>query len=169
MAYTTIAQVKNELTYNYDKAAAKKLTEDGYIDVAQRFDETSFLTFFVNQSASFIDSYLSGVATPPFAPNGVLDKINRNLAVYDAEMYLKSAQSDRQVSVSIYAMQKQAIELLQRIIDGDIALLPADGAAPDQGTVRLIEPDNDGVTLTVGDLEENILLGGCADATEIPE
>lgn len=168
MAYTTAAQVKRELPYNYEKAASRKLTEDGYISAAGTFNENTFLTFFVNQTATFIDGYLVSVGTPPFAYSGVLDKINKMLAVYEVEMYLKSAQSDRQVSVSIYAMYKSAMAMLDKIIDGDILVTPTSVAA-NQGTVRLIEPDNDGVTLNLGDIEANILMGGSQSASEIPE
>lgn len=168
MAYTTATQVKRELPFNYEKAASKKLTEDGYISVAGTFNENAFLNYFIDQMGSFIDGYLAGVGTPPFAYNGVLDKVNKQLAVYEVEMYLKSAQSDRLVSVSIYAMYQAAMRTLDKINNGDIILTPS-SVAPDQGTVRLIEPDNDGATINVGDLEANILFGGAANSQEIPE
>jgi len=168
MAYTTPAQVKRELTYNYQKGADKKLTEDGYVSVSGSFDETAFLTFFINQTASFIDAYLSPVGRGPFVYNGMLDKINKSLATYEIETYLVSASSDRVVSVSIFAMYKQAMVMLDKIVAGDLILTP-ESVAADQGTVRLIEPDDDGATLDIGDIEEFILLGGSADSEEIPE
>lgn len=161
MAYTTAQQVKRELPFNYQRTAERKLTEDGFIDAAGNFSELSFLNFFIDQQAAFIDGYLAGtVGTPPFAANGVLDKINKALAVYEVETYLISATSDRVVSVSIYAMYQWAMRTLDKILNGDITLLPAAGGAADSGTVKLIEPDNDGETLVIGVLESDILMNG---------
>ncbi len=168
MAYTTPTQVKRELTYNYQKGAERKLTEDGYISVVGAFDETSFITYFIDQTASFIDAYLASVGTGPFTYNGLLDKINKALTTYEIETYLVSASSDRVVSVSIFAMYKQAMTMLDKIIAGDLLLTP-ESVAADQGTVRLIEPDDDGATLEIGDIEESIMLGGSADSETIPE
>lgn len=169
MAYTTVAKVKNELPFNYQKGAEKKLTEDGFISAAGTFNETSFLTQFVDQAALFIDDYVSVVAIGPFATNGILEKINRHIAVYDSEMYIVSATQDRTVSVSIYAMRKEAMDLLKSIVKGDIILLPDEGASATSGSVQLIEPENDGATLGLGEIEEKILLGGPAESSEIPE
>jgi phage gp36-like protein len=169
VAYTTAEQVKRELSFNYEKSASKKLTEDGYINAAGTFDESLFLNFFVNQTATFIDGYLAGtVGTPPFAYNGVLDKINKSLSVYEVEMYLISATVDRVVSVSIYAMYQWAMKMLDKILAGEISLLPVD-ASLNSGTVQLIEPEYDGATIQIGELEENIFFGGSADSERIPE
>lgn len=168
MAYTTVAKVKNELPYNYQKGAEKKLTEDGWINAAGTFSEAPFVQQFIDQMASFIDSYLAIIGVGPFSPNGVLEKVNRQLATYEVETYIVSASSDRVVSVSIYAMYVEAMKTLKMIVEGDIIVLPSD-VAPDSGTVRLIEPLYDGATLTIGELEEKILLGGSKESSEIPE
>ena len=158
MGYTTPGQVKRELSQGYQKPASKKLTEDGYIDVAGNFDETTFLNYFITQTAAFIDDYLSSVATPPFSANGVLDKINKILAVYEIELYLVSATQDRRVSVTLYANYQYAMKMLDKILNGDITITPSDEATY-QGTVRLIQPDDDGDPLSLGVLEQDILLG----------
>jgi hypothetical protein len=164
MAYTTPAKVKNGLVFQYWKQALKKLDEDGYVVDSTGFDdETTFLQTHVDNQADYIDAFAGG----PFAANAVLDDINRVLAVYSVEEYMVSSRGDRTVNISIVSEKKRVMKLLQQVRDGEIScaqLDPAEDAAPD-----LVEPDNDGVSLTLGALEEDILMYGASDATEIPE
>jgi hypothetical protein len=166
MAYTTVAEVKKGLVYRYWKEAKRKLAEDGfaYDEDANSFtDEAVFLQTFVDRQAEFIDAYAKG----PFAANSVLDDINRTLALYAVEEYVVSARGDRQINISIVSEKKRVMKLLEQVRDGDIGVEqsdPPEDAAPD-----LVEDTSDGVTLTLGDLEENILMYGASDADTIPE
>lgn len=171
MAYTTVAAVKNALPFEYWISAQTKLEEDGYdfdLTPTRVFtDEAVFLTVFIDRCASFIDDFVGG---GPFLANGALEMINRWLAIYEVEQYLLAGTNDRVISVSINEDKKRALQLLVRILDGDITVIP-DGTGDTAGTydVELYEDSTDGVTLTIGTLEEDILLGGLSDATEIPE
>ena len=123
MAYCTTGMLKGSLVFEYWKSISLKLVEDGYIVTADTFpDEAAFLSMFTERAASFIDSYCNG----PFAPNSVLSECNRVLALYDAEQYFLSAQSDRQINVSIDAEKKRILKILDKVNDGDIIVIRAD-------------------------------------------
>lgn len=170
MAYTTAARVKEALTYEYWVLVTNRLTEDGWaftLDPNSFTDEADFLNSFIDRCATFIDDY---IGNGPFEANGMLENINRWLAIYDVEQYLLAGTSDRVVSVTINEDKKRALRLLDRIVDEDstLSVTPTDVTNTSM-TPQLIESDNDGVTLTLGALEEDIILGGAADAEEIPE
>lgn len=151
MAYTTTSQTKRELPYNYQDSAIDKLTEDGYIDIVGNFNEASFLAYFVNQTADFMDGYAGG----PFQPNGILDKINKILAVYEIEMYLVSSQQDRVVSVTIYNMWKNAMKMLDAVRDGDIpGIIPIDSGVDPNDNPFIVESCCDDPPITQKYLDE---------------
>lgn len=159
MTYTTTTQVKRELPFTYQDPAIDKLTEDGYISSAGVFNEAAFLTYFVTQTSDFIDGYAGG----PFSPNGVLEKINKILAVYEIEMYLVSSQQDRVVSVTIYNMWKNAMRMLDDVRDG---LIPVTPLTSQTGLTYLVEPCGDGDPITQEWLDENVLFS--AQDTDMP-
>lgn len=144
MSYTTPAQVKDGLSSGYWKSIKPKLTEDGYAFSDLEFtDEDTFLQRFIDRTALFIDSFIGG---GPFASSGLLESINRWLAVYDAEMYIISGTADRVISVTINEDKKRAIQLLTAIAEGTMTVSPetvSSTAAPD-----LIQPDGDSGVLT---------------------
>lgn len=169
-AYTTYEKVRNAFAVGYwlSSAESGKLTQDGYsytLDPDSFTDEEDFITAFIENSASFIDDY---IGNGPFSANGTLESINRWLAIFDIEQYLLASDSDRVVSVTINEDKKRALNLLDKINSGDIQS-PTPSSSSSSAAPALIEPDDDGVTLVIGDLEEDIWLGGAADATTIPE
>lgn len=158
MAYTTVLNCKTELPYNYQRLAEKKLTEDAWINVAGVFNETGFVQFFIDRSASFIEGYLSSLYTAPLPQSGFLEKINRILTTYEVELYLQSAQVNRGVNITIYTQWRDALKWLDRVLSDEIQL-PIDSSelAPFQNTVRIIPVC--GEAITDCGLEENVLFG----------
>lgn len=167
MGYTTAAAVKNSLVFEYWKLCSVKLDEDGFDYTDTVFtDEADFLTDFIDRAASFIDEYVGG---GPFVASGLLETINRWLVIYDVEQYILSGTNDRVISVSINEDKKRALEMLRQIVKGELSVVPDGTGSSSAYEAALFESDTDGVTLTIGELEQNILLGGQDDATEIPE
>jgi hypothetical protein len=164
MAYTTNEKVKDGLPYNYQSLARTKMIEDGWI-VADVFDEDGFLDKYVALGATYIDNYLG---EGPYEAHGVLDDINKAYALYHIELYLISAQTDRVMSITIYNQWLQAQKLLQGILTGTIPISLTVAGDSDANSIGLVEPDNDGITLAIGDMEEDLFFGS-SDATEIPE
>lgn len=156
MSYTTVASVKTELPRTYQNLATVKLTEDGWINAAGTFDEDGFVTQFIDRTASFIESYLSAQYTAPLSQCGLLETINRCLTTYEIEMYLQAAQVNRGVNITIYTQRKEAIQWLDKILDGTLEL-PLEDEAPYQGTVRLI--DGGGEPIRLEELEDDVLYG----------
>lgn len=163
MPYTTVAELKQAVEFEYWKQIRKKLTADGYTVTQDAFaSETVFLQQFVDRMADYIDAYAGG----PFAQNSVLQDINKVLALFEVEQYILSGRGDRTVNITIISEKKRVLKLLQGILDGEIPVEPetvATNAAPD-----LIESDTDGITLTMGGLESDLFFGS-ATAEEIPE
>lgn len=153
-AYTTVSALRDEAPYNYLGLARAKLTEDGYVNAAGTLDETTFLTRFIDRTAAFIESYLSTLYTAPLVQCGVLETINRTLAAYELEKYLQGGQANRGVNITLYAQQKDAIKLLDKILAGDVEL-PIEDEAEDQGTVRLI--DGGGEPIRLEELDDDVL------------
>ncbi len=159
MAYTTAAAVKQSLTFEYWVTSSTKIEEDGYaftLNPNVFTDETDFLEVFIDRCAAFIDTYVGG---GPFVASGVLETVNRWLAVYEVEQYLLAATSDRVISVSINEDKNRALRLLDKMVDGDITVTP-DGTSDsaDAYTPALIEPDNDGDPLAFDTIGEDVLL-----------
>lgn len=137
--YTTVLNVSTDLVYNFQGPASRKLTEDGWINIAGVFNRNGFIQFFIDRTARFIESYLAGEYTPPFAQSGVLERINRALTVFEIELYCQSAQSDRTVNISIYQLQKDAMHWLQQILDGEVDIA-SEGEEISIGTFMVIGP-----------------------------
>jgi hypothetical protein len=158
MAYTTTAKLKQKIPYNYQTQIEGKLTQDGWITGGTlsnggTFNESGFLQQFIDDAEDELDAYCNG----PFDANGVLERIARILALYHFEQYFKAAQSDRNVGVTIYADQKQAYRLMDKINAGDILATPSGGSGAN--AIGLVEPDDDGSPSTLEGLEDDIIFG----------
>lgn len=161
-AYTTVQNVKNALTTNYWKSIKPKLTQDGFAYTDSVFtDESTFLQGFIDRQGEFIEAYVAGVATGPFVATGVLENLNRWLAIYDAEQYILAGTSDRVISVSINEDKKRALMILDNINKGLIELTPLDedSATAILNGPGLIEPACDGDPFNLIALEEQVFMG----------
>lgn len=169
MAYTTYTAVKDSLEFEYWLTASRKIAEDGYAyteDPNVFTDEEDFINNFINRTSDLIDGIIgTGYSTT----SGLLESCNRWLAIYEIEQYVRSATNDRVLSVTINEDKKRALNWLLKIASGELYVPPASSTTTSSLSPQLIEGDNDGVTLTLGALEEDILLTGAADAETIPE